>query len=112
CLATGAFVNGINPSMAGVARRQSASAMPTQKQPLQKSTALACSATGTLFRLIGLVLFEHLLVFQVIVPTDVTGMMFLDQDQPGVHRLPLHSGMNLSLSCHRPDTVRQLTSIS
>src|SRR5207253_722309 len=55
CLATGAFVNGINPSMTGVARRQSASAMPTEKQPLQERAALACSATGTLFRLIGLV---------------------------------------------------------
>ena len=98
CLATGAFVNGINPSMTGVARRQSASAMPTEKQPLQESAALACSATGTLLRLIGLVLLEHLLVFQVIVPPDVTGMMVLNQDQPGVYRLPLHSGMDLSLS--------------
>ena len=72
--------------------------MPTEKQPLQEGAAFADGSAGTLLRLIGLVLFEHLLVFQVIVPPDVTGMMFLNQDQPGVYRLPLHSGLDLSLS--------------
>src|SRR2546426_8051680 len=47
CLATGAFVNGINPCMTGVARRQSASAMPTEKSEehtseLQSPCNLVC----------------------------------------------------------------------
>src|SRR5437867_3847283 len=96
CLAAGAFVNWVNPSVSCVARTQPTPAMPTQKQPLQEGAAFARGPTGTLLRLIGLVAFEHSLVFQVVVPVDVTGMVLLDQDQPGVDRQSLHSGLNLS----------------
>src|SRR5437667_11510005 len=80
--------------------------MPTEQQALQEGAALACSATRTLVWTVGLVLLEHLLVFQVVVPVDVTGMMFLDQDQPGAHWLPLHSGFDLSVWRKREKTKR------
>ena len=96
-LAAGAFVNRVDAAVAGIARRQAAATMPAQEHSLQQGSTFSRCPAGTLFGLIGLVLFEHLLVFQILIPAEVAGMMLRDQNQPGANRLLLDFGLNLTV---------------
>ena len=96
-LAAGAFVNRVDAAIAGIARRQASATMPAQEHPLQQGPTFPRGPAGTLLGLIGLVLCEHLLVFQILIPADIAGMMLLDQHLPGANRLLLDFGLNLAV---------------
>ena len=52
--------------------------MSAQEQALQQGATFPRRSGRTELRLVGLVLLEHLLMFQIFIPTDVTRMMVLD----------------------------------
>src|SRR5271166_5042334 len=97
-MASGTFVDRINPSVALVARRKPAATTTAQQQALEQGPTFASDIRQELFGFVSLVVQQNLLVLQILLPTDVRVMMLLDQDAPGIDRLLKHLGLNLAVA--------------
>jgi len=60
--------------------------------------AFASDVRQQLLGFVALVLQQNLLVLQILLPTDVSAMMVLDQHGPGIDRLLVDPGLDLAVA--------------
>src|SRR5438132_9154493 len=112
-MASGTFVGGINSSVALVARRKPAATTTAQHQALEQRPTFASDVSQQLFGFVGLVLPQNLLVLKILLPTDVSAMMVLDQHRPRIDRLLVDPGLDLAVGREgfaRPESAENIGS--
>jgi hypothetical protein len=77
-MARGTFVEGVNPSVALVARGEPPAATTAQNQALEQCPTFASDVGQQQLDFVALVLGQNLLVIQILLPTNIARMMILN----------------------------------